>query len=247
MRPLRFLAVLALAAPLAAQDDTFASRFRLQIGFGAGEFEHRTDGTDLDDDTDAAMFRFHAEAASHQGFGGGVRFEGLASDDDLFEDAGFSAAEANMASLFLHFTYRVQARRFQMPVRFGLWLNGYELEDQATGDDIDFGSIGPWIEFAPEIRVIDQRDFSWSFHLEAGAGVAATGIDVEGDDEDYHSTTAAFGVELGTRLRGGPVEFGLAFVNRWQTMDESDVENGFVVLGYDAEFHGLLVTFGARF
>jgi hypothetical protein len=48
-------------------------------------------------------------------------------------------------------------------------------------------------------------------------------------------------------LRLGPVELGIGVVGRWRSMDESDVENGLVVLGYDSEFRGLLVSGGVVF
>jgi hypothetical protein len=247
MRPHLF-ALLALAVPLAAQQESpFTPKFRVQFAGAGGEFEHRTDGSLLDGDTDAGMFRFHFEGISRRGFGGGLRFEGIASDDDLFTDAGFNASEAQSSSLFLHFTYRASARRFTMPVRFGLWLNGYVLEDRLLGDEVSYGSIGPYLELAPEFRIVDQRRFSWSLYGELGAGIAATGIDVDNDDNDYYSATAAFGAEVGTRFRAGPLELGVAYVSRWQSMDESDPENGSVVLGYDSEFHGLLISCSAVF
>ncbi|MBL9077816.1 MAG: hypothetical protein JNL08_09945 [Planctomycetes bacterium] len=244
---LPLLAALALSVPSFAQEETFASRFRVQLGFGGGEFEHRTDGSNLDDDTDAALLRFHFEGTTRRGFGGGVRFEGLASDDDLFEDAGFNSSEARLSSFLLHLTWRAQARRFSMPVRFGLWFNGYLLEDQVLDEDVSYGTLGPWLEVAPEFRLVDSRKFSWSLFAELGAGIGVTGIDVENDANDYVSTTSAVALDVGTRLRGGPFELGLAFVNRWQSMDESDEEDGLVVLGYDTEFHGLLITCSAVF
>lgn len=244
---LPLLAVFALTLPLAAQEPAFRSRFRVGLSVGGGELEHRTDGSALDDETDAGMVRLQFEGTTRRGFGGGVRFEGTASDDDLFADAGFNSSEARLASLYLHMTWRAQARRFSMPVRFGIWLNGYTLEDQVLNEEVTYGSIGPYLEVAPEVLLVDRRNFSWSLYGELGAGVAATGIDVDTDSNDYYSSTVAFGAEIGTRLRGGPFEFGVAFVHRWQSMDESDVENGLVVLGYDAEFHGFLVTFSAVF
>lgn len=247
---MRFLpfAVLALALPLTAQDEPSPrSRFEVHFAGAGGELEHRTDDSLLDDETDAGMFRFEFEALSRRGYGGGVRFEGIASDDDLFDDAGFNASEARSGTLFLHFTYRASAPRFAMPVRVGLWLNGYELEDQVLDEEIRYGSVGPYLELAPEFFLVDRRRVSWSLYGEFGVGIAGTGIDVEDDDNDYHSTTFAYGVELGTRLRTGPFELGVAAVLRGQSMDESDEEDGLVVLGYDSQFRGLLISAGVTF
>ena len=158
-----------------------------------------------------------------------------------------AATEARRANLYFHFTYRAEVRNFAMPVRIGLMLDGYELEENVSNDDITYGSIGPYLELAPEFSLIRERHFSWSLYGEAGIGVAGTGIDIEGDPEDYSSATAFFGLEAGTRIRMGPVELGVGFIGRWTNMDESDEENGLVVLGHDTEFVGLLVSGGVVF
>jgi hypothetical protein len=219
----------------------------VQFAGAGGELEHRTDDSLLDGETDAGLFRFEFEGITRRGFGGGLRFEAIGSDDDLFADAGFNASEARSSSLYLHFTYRAAARRFSMPVRLGLWLNGYQLEDQVLGDQVTYGSIGPYLELAPEFRLVDKRRLTWSLYGELGAGVAATGIDVENDSNDYYSSTVSYGVELGTRLRTGPFELGVACVLRGQAMDQSDPENGLVVLGYDSQFRGLLISASVMF
>lgn len=239
--------VLASSLCLAAQDPEPKARFDVRLAFGKGEFEHTTDGSGLDDETDGGMFRLAFEGVSKKGIGGGLRLEGIVSDDDLFVDAGFPASEAALSSLYLHFTYRAVAHRFAMPVRIGLMLEGYQLTEDATNDEVTYGSIGPYFEVAPEISLVAQRRFSWTIYAELGIGVAATGIEVENDSNDYVSSTAMFGAELGTRLRLGPVELGIGVVGRWRSMDESDVENGLVVLGYDAEFRGVLISAGVVF
>lgn len=250
MQPMRshLFAVLALAIPLAAQQQTtFTQPFRVQFAGAGGELTHHTDNSLLDGESDAGMFRFDFEGVSRRGFGGGLRYEGITSDDDLFADAGFNPSEARMSSLYLHFTYRLTARHFAMPVRIGLWLNGYVLEDKVLGDEVTYGSIGPYLELAPEFRLVDKRSLSWSLYGQLGAGVAGTGIDVDNDSNDYYSSTVAYGVELGTRLRTGPFELGVAYVLRGQAMDESDPENGLVVLGYESHFQGLLISATALF
>lgn len=248
---MRFLlCVVATCLLLPAQEferEDRRARIRLAIAGAGGELEHTTDGSDLDDETDAGMFRFAFEATSRKGFGGGLRLESTASDDDLFVDSGFAATEARRGNLFLHFTYRAEAPRFAMPVRIGLMLDGYQLEENATDNDVTYGSIGPYFELAPEFSIVRERRFGWTVYGEFGVGVAATGIDVENDDNDYTSATVFFGAEIGTRVHLGPVELGLGIVGRWTAMDESDVENGLVVLGHDTEFVGVLLSVGVVF
>jgi hypothetical protein len=247
MRFLLAIAVFAVTCPLLAQERVVPPRFRAALGFAGGELDHRTDGSPLDGDADAGLFRLQFEGTTPRGIGGGIRFEAIQSDDDLFRDAGFVDTEASWSSLFAHFTYRLEARRFTMPMRIGLILNGYTLEEENSDDEIVYGSIGPYFELAPEIRLVGRRSFGWSLYGEVGLGAAVTGIEIEDDRNDYISDTAFFGVELGTRLHLGRFEVGAAYVGRWQSMDESDEEDGLVVFGYDADFQGLMVTFGAVF
>lgn len=60
-----------------------------------GYFDYDTDGSNLDDDTDAGFFRLQFEGTSKRGFGGGLRLESYTSDDDLFAGTGFADSEAS--------------------------------------------------------------------------------------------------------------------------------------------------------
>jgi hypothetical protein len=244
--------VLALACSSAslAQDDP-RPRFRIGAGLAGGRFDFETDGSTLSDDTDAGMFRLQFEATSARGIGGGVRLESVASDDDLFADAGFADTEARNGTIFGHFTYRHEAHRFVMPLRVGLLLNALTLEEDITNNEVTYASIGPYLEIAPEFVIAHSGSTTWSLFGEFGVGVGGTAIDVDDDPRDYESATAFAGIELGTRLTLNKIELGLSYVGRFQSMDESDPEDGpggqFVVLGYDASFNGLLFTFAVVF
>lgn len=252
MRTVAPFLVLALAATSVslAQDDP-RPRFRIGAGIAGGNFDFETDGSTLNDDTSAGMFRLQFEATSARGIGGGVRLESVASDDDLFVDAGFGETEAAIGSIFGHFTYRHEAHRFVMPLRIGLLLNALTLEDQTTDDEVTYASIGPYVEIAPEFVIARSGTTRWSLFGEFGIGVGGTAIDVDEDPRDYESVTTFGGIELGTRLTLNKIELGLAYVGRFQSMDESDPEGGpggdFVVLGYDASFNGLMFTFAVVF
>lgn len=239
--------VLSLASlPLLAQEGG-DPRFRIGLGLAGGSFDFETDGSGLDGDSDGAMLRLSFEGTSARGIGGGVRLESVASDDDLFTGTGFGTAEASNGSLFGHFTYRVESHRFAMPLRVGLLLNGLTLTDNATDDEVTYASIGPYFEIAPEVVLVRGGKTQWSLFGEVGVGVAGTAIDVEGDSRDFESTSSFAGLELGTRLLIGPIELGLSYVGRWQSMDESDPEGGTVVLGYDADFQGAMFSFAVVF
>lgn len=245
--PASLLTALLVGLPLAAQEPDTSARFRVHLGLAGGNFEHDTDGSPFDGDTDAGMFRLGFEVTSHRGFGGGVRLEGLATDDDLFVENGFAPAEIGVSSMFGHFTYRVDTGRFELPLRAGVLLTGYSIADAATEDEDLYFSFGPYLEVAPEFRIVDDRDFSWSLYCELGAGFGGTAIDLDNDPREYTSTSSFLGAEVGTRFLVGPIELGLGYVNRWWSVDESDPEGLSVVPGFDSDFHGLLFTVGAIF
>ena len=135
----------------------------------------------------------------------------------------------------------------RMPVRAGLMFNYYQLEEIVTDEDIVYSTVGPYFEIAPEITLAGRRQVRWSLYGELGVGGGFTGIDIDGDENDYYSGTVMWGVELGTRLKLGPFEMGVAYLGRWQWMDESEPENNSIVFGYDADFHGFMFNVGARF
>jgi hypothetical protein len=251
MRPTLPLLSLLLA-PLCAQDPE-EGRIRLAIGLGAGRFAFDTEtdaGASLDDSTSAGFARFQFEGTSARGFGGGVRFEGLESDDDLFADSGFASSDAALGSLFGHFTYRFEEHRFAMPLRVGLLLNGLTLTESGTALETRYASVGPYFEIAPEITIAKSGRTAWSLYGELGFGAGATRVEFDqpsGNELEFDSSTGFFGLELGTRLRFGAFELGFAYIGRWQSMDDSDPEGGLIAVGYDADYQGGLISFGIVF
>lgn len=240
------LTAASFAGSLAAQEER-EPRFRIGLGLAGGSFDYETDGSGLDGDADAGMFRLSFEATTAKGLGGGLRLESVGTDDDLFTGTGFASAEAANGTLFGHFTYRIEAHRFAMPLRIGLLLNGLTLTENTTDDEVTFASVGPYFEIAPEVVLVRGGKTQWSLFGEVGVGVAGTAIDIEGDSRDFESTSSFAGLELGTRLLLGPIELGLSYVGRWQSMDESDPEGVDVVLGYDAEFQGGMFSIAVVF
>lgn len=247
MARIPLLAMLALACPLTAQVGPLLPDFRVDLSFGGGSAEHHTDGSGLDGDTDAGFFRIQFEGFSDSGLGGGVRIEGWQSDDDLFTDAGEDPTEATTSSLFGHFSYLLEDHRFRMPMRVGLLLHGHTLRDTTTDDEATFTSVGPQFELGPEVFLSNAPNVKWSLYSEFGLAVAATTVEIDGDADEYDSSSWMYGFEFGSRLYLSHFELGLAYVSRGQTMDESDPEDDTVIFGYDARFDGLLFTIGAVF
>lgn len=245
MRPSSLVLLLLLssifAAPAVAQGRG-NPRIDLGLAFATGDFRFHEDDSPLDGRANASLFRLQIEANNGSGFGGGIRLESLVSDDDLFTSAGFVDTEAHHGSVFAHFTYRVTSHRFAMPVRIGALFDSLTLEEDDSGAEVDYSSGGFRVEVAPELTLVRSRGFGWSLYGELGFGAAGTDIEIDGDPNDYESSTGFFGVEAGTHLRFGSAEFGVAYLGRWQSMDESDDEDNQFVLGYDANFQGLMLS-----
>ena len=237
-----------LLATLAAQNaPARQARIDVTAGLAGGTFEHRTEASSRDDRTSAALLLLRAEATTAGGFGGGLRLESLQSDDDLFAGTGSNEVEANQGTLFAHLTYRLQEGRFTLPIRFGFLLDDYQLADQVTDLELDHFSAGGAIELAPSFELMTTSSLRWSLFATASAGLAATTIDPDGDDEEYDSTTTRYGLEVGTRVAFGRFDVGLSGLGRWQQMDESDPENGTTIAGYRTEFLGAMLSFGVVF
>lgn len=242
------LSPLLLLAPLTAQEATTAqARFDVSLGLAGGSFEHRTEASSRDDRTSGALLLLRAEATTAGGFGGGLRLESLQTDDDLFAGTGSNEVEANQGTLFAHLTYRLQEGSFAMPIRIGFLLDDYQLADQVTDLELDHVSAGVALELAPSFTLLANDSVRWSLFATASAGIAATTIDPDADDEEYESSTTRYGLEVGTRVAFGRFDVGLSGIGRWQAMDESDPENGTTIAGYRTEFLGAMVSFGIVF
>jgi hypothetical protein len=245
--------MLLSTTPLLAQERGLPVRLRGGFGFAGGGFSFDEQGNTFpassaprNDDSDAWFGQFEVEATTRKGIGGGFRFEGFKSDDDLFAPNSIPF-EARSFSMFGHFTYRLEEHRFAMPLRVGFLLNNLQLENQFTGIETDYYSIGPYFELEPEVTLVRDGKFRWSLYGLFGVGIAATGIDIENDFREYDSASGFFNLEGGTRFAFDKFEMSIGYLGRFQTMDRSDVEANQVVLGYDAEFQGLFVGFGVVF
>ncbi len=239
---LRLLAIAALLAlPLAAQDDS-AARWRIGLGLGGGTLDFDADGG-FGDAGDAGAFRLGFEGTSRRGFGGGLRIESFAGSD-LRPGGGADDYDVGFGSLFGHFTYRLQQHRFAMPIRFGLLANALTLDNTTTSvsDETSFSTVGLLAEIAPEFTLVRGASSAWTLYGEFGLGGGSTMIEADGTSEDWDSTTTMSGVELGSRVYLGACELSVAYVGRWQSMDQTDPGDlgGPSLPGYDASFHGVM-------
>jgi hypothetical protein len=253
MRWLPPLALSILAADLSAQTPVFRASLGFSGGFSGGSYGFTSDLAGFDDDADADLVQAEFEATSARGFGGGLRYERSATESGagLFRDPAFPAdpgLRATNDALRIHFTYRLQQHRFEMPIRAGLHFGGLTLEDEAAlTPDTRYSSFGPFFEVEPELLLLRAGAARWSVYGQLGVGIAGTAIEIDGDPRDYRSDSALFDVEFGTRVSFGLAEIGLAFVGRYQSMNPSDVEAGQFVYGFDAGFEGVMLSAGVRF
>lgn len=238
-----------LLLPLAAQDDDVA-RWRVGLGLGGGALEYDADLPQLRDTSTAGALRLGFEGTSRRGFGGGLRLESYGAGDVDFSGSP-DEFELGLGSLFGHFTYRVHSHRFAMPVRIGLLANALTLDNttSAADDAVTYSTAAFYAEFAPEFTLARRGETVWTLYGEVGVGGGGTTIEVDGNGEEWDSTTGFSGLEVGSRLYLGSVELSLAFVARRQSMDESDLgdRGSGSFPGYDATYTGAMFGFAMIF
>lgn len=235
-----------LEAPAA---DEHGLRVRIDLEVGGGNLKHNTHGVpSLQDSTDAGYFRLGGELIGHNNVGGGIRLEGVGSNDDLFIDSGGPRSQATDGELFFHGTGLFEDRGFEMPVRFGLFLRGYELEDQTNGDRLSYDSVGVRLEVAPDLLIAGGDSVRWSIDgmlaVEFGSTVVSDDPSIIGD---AHAHMHGFDAGIGTKLRVKPFEFGVGWLYRRMDVGESDVVGGNFYRAIDTEFSGLVLSMAVRF
>jgi hypothetical protein len=249
MRTPTLLLPLLFALPAVAQDDPSA-RWRIALGLGAGSLDYDEDGLPRSDSNSAGAFRLGFEGTSRRGYGGGLRLESFAATELELDNAG-NEYDVGFGSLFGHFTYRLQSHRFAMPIRIGLLANALTADNTTStvADEASFSTVGIYTEFAPEFTLARRGSTEWTLYGEVGLGGGGTTVEVDGDEREWDSSTFFTGLEFGSRVRLGVCELSLAFVGRWQSMDESDPDGSPAVtfLPYDASFTGVMFGFAVVF
>lgn len=245
---------LALGPCLLAQDDFGASKEflpRLQVwtDVAVGKLEHDTSGSNLDGNDSAVLLELGVEGFGESGFGGGVRLGFLGSDEGLFDDAGVDDVMAASVDLYLHISQRWSQDRFSMPLRFGLLVNSYGLEQEtSTGTEtIQFDTIGFRTELEPEFLLSDWDGTVLTAGSRLSLGSGWTNCSTDPSTVEADSSMLFYGIDLGLRLRAGMGSFHLGWAWRGQTMDDSDVEGGVFYRGFDADFSGFVIGGGLVF
>ena len=240
-----------IAGTATAQDAT--PHFRGSFGFADGSYRFDSDLAGFNDRVDAELLQARFEFTSPRRIGGGVRIEYSATerDEGLFLDPTNPAdrgVQARNTNVFAHATYRLNQHRFAMPLRFGVMVNNLVLDDSLAADpETNYLSVGPHFEVEPELTLLRRGKTELSVYAQFGFGSSPTFIDIDGESRDYRSWSSFATIETGARMRFGNAQFGIAFIGRYNSMAESEIEGNSFVYGYDAEFEGLLLTAGVVF
>ena len=206
---------------------------------------HQTFGTapNLDDSTDARLFRLQVEAAG--AVGGGANLEIVQTDDDL-HGSGAAGDDIEQVDLFGHVTIHTSAApRFRCPVRVGPFLNVTDLRD---GDQsvVATHTLGIRVGVEPEVDLTQSERFRFSLfgNLNVAAGVSVIDSDVL--IEEFDSTATTLGAEIGLRGSMPGFTLALAFLHRSLNVADSDVAGGFFVKKADYDFSGVQFSLGVR-
>lgn len=237
-----------LGAAASAQDGAYpdpsgANLLRIQVG--TGRLRHSTHGGG-GDEADATWFRLGYEYAREDGFGGGVRLDVAGSEDELFDDAG-AASAAGLFDLFAHATWTQADDGWRLPLRFGLDLHDYTLEEDVGGGSIDWFTFGFRAEVEPEWIVASSATMRFSLAAPLDFAVGPTWVETDPDTEGW--STSMLGADVGILLRIGveDARFEIGYRRTWLAYDETDARAGLRVRAVDVDAQFFVLGFTLRF
>jgi hypothetical protein len=220
-------------------------RFHFDSAFGTGRLQHLTDGfTERSDSTKADYYRLGFELLTKNQLGGGLRIEGVASDDDLFVASGNLAHKATDASVLAHFTSQFDIGRARIPIRVGLCLRSYEVEDGPTVPEIEWRGIGPYLELEPDIPLVHGETARVSLRGRLGVGFGEAEIGTEPASRDYDGKSTSLDFAIGAHVEIGHFDLGVAYLVRRLGV-ESD--GGPLFSDIDVQFEGITGSLALRF
>ncbi|MBL8722801.1 MAG: hypothetical protein JNK49_02080 [Planctomycetes bacterium] len=234
------------AAP--AADDAIPNGLvaaRLAVGRTRVAAEDGTRGN-----ANASMLGLDFEATGRT-FGGGVSFEVLASDDDLYEQG--SAVDSSTAGidLFPHFTIRPNGKRFRLPIRLGpvVQWSAVNVDDGTDDDTVHWYGAGARVELEPEFDLIPRgggQSLSIYGRGRLGGAFGQVSADTATDDRDYDTTSSHWGVEGGLRWEIGKLMVAGGYQYTHTTYGETDATDGFVFPETRFRFSGVFLSVGFR-
>lgn len=225
------------------------SRSTAGVAFGVGNYDVDIKDS-ASDQASAGLFEAAFETVAPSNLGGGVRIRGIASDDDLDDDpTDFTpgAVQASDGEWFFHGTLDSGEGMRRLPLRFGVSLRQFELEDKAASETVEWASWGPRVEFAPELPMSEWDSGSISLCGMLGLGYGRTTVNLTGLTDDWDTDAVFFDAGVGVRsnLNGLVLDLGYRYLG--SDYDQSDVSSGIFVRETDVSFSGVVLTIGGRF
>lgn len=236
-----------------AVPEAFKPTIFLDFAGSAGEYDHNTEGGGgfADGDTLGAYASLQLEALGGVNWGAGFAFEGIRSDDDLFEHSGFPDSDGEQLDVFVYMLgIAHETDTFRLPIRMGPYVHQTSISEDSTDLDFDWNAIGLRFEAEPEEWVSVGENFSWGLYASGSIGVHRTFIEAESGtfSADYNGRGMTWGGGFGLQaLFGQHIKARLGYLLRQTEERDSHSDLGVFVNEMSASFDGLVFEVGMRF
>lgn len=231
-----------------APETTGSLRICIDVAAGAGTLKQTTqNNSGRDGDTEAYYVRFGVEMLGSSGFGGGIRAEGVQSDDELLLDTLGIRTTATDSELFLHGTGIYGDDDARTAIRLGVFTRTYDQKDKATDQRLEWSSFGLRLEVEPELTILHKDGLRWSGF---GRGSIAMGLTTASSHPatfDADASMLGLDVGIGTRVQIYGFEFGMGYNYRTLSLEQSETINGQAFAGVDMTYSGLWASLAFRF
>ncbi len=245
----RLVALLAGSVVLALSGCVSSSRTSATLGVGGGHYKVKSAGGGSGE-ARAGLVEAAFESLADNDFGGGVRVRGIRSDDDLDGDGagpGSATLQATDGEWYFHGTYDGADGVDRMPLRFGLSLRRLKVEDTSDQDAIEWNSVGPRAELAPEWAISQWGDDRLAVCGLVGVGYGFTNIQTNLAATDFETSALFLDLGLGVRATLNGLILDLGYRYSTSHYSQSEVASSAIVVETDADFSGLVFTIGGRF
>ncbi len=231
-----------------APEATGSLRVCIDVAAGAGTLKQTTqNNSGRDGDTEAYYVRFGVELIGSSGFGGGIRAEGVQSDDELLLDTLGIRSTATDSELFFHGTGIFGDDDASTAVRLGIFTRTYDQKDKVTDQRLEWSSFGLRLEVEPELTILRKDGLRWSGF---GRGSVAMGLTTASSHPaTFDADTSMLGLDIGigTRVQIYGFEFGMGYNYRMLSLEQSETINSQAFAAVDMTYSGLWASFAFRF
>lgn len=209
------------------------------------------------DKTYATMERVHMEVMVDQDpgikGGGGLIFETIKVDNNLFETTGSLGADSRVINIFPYggIVIRPENSIFRMPLRGGVLFNYFDFEESNQTTQwwsLYFrGSVEPSLVFP----IGDAMELC--IFAEGNIGYGGSVVDIRGDQwhhsEETADATHTYGYEAGFRISDEHMWLGLSWISRMAQIDETSksISRSLIAPETEYAFDGIVLTAGFRF